>query len=118
MASAAMAAVTNVSGAFWRVIQVAKGKANEAAMEATETYLVRAKRTIQIPRMIMSAPETSAASTPAEVAMPLPPRNLSQQVKLWPRIAASPAVILSGASATVPAGNQCRTRSATQAQAA
>ena len=38
-----------------------------------------------------AASGASAKKTPALVAMPLPPLNFSQQVKLWPSTAAMPA---------------------------
>src|SRR5437867_4333666 len=72
------------------VTQAAGGSAADAQMDASETYLVSAKTMTQTPKMINSAPGTSAINTPAVVAMPLPPLKRSQQVKLWPRMAETP----------------------------
>ena len=55
------------------VNHVANGKANAAAMEPTETYRVVRNKIIKIARMMSNAQGTNAMSTPAEVAMPLPP---------------------------------------------
>src|SRR6266581_1626229 len=102
MPNTAMAAVTRTMVELPLVIQPANGSATQAEMEASETYRVKANTSTQTPKMINSAPGTSANSTPAEVAMPLPPLKCSQQVKLWPSTAPRPAQIRNQACVGVP----------------
>src|ERR1051326_638456 len=95
MARTASAAVMTIIVALSWVNQAANGSVNEAQMEASDTYRVNANTTIQTLRMISNDKGTRAVKTPADVAIPLPPLKCSQQVKLWPRIAATPAQIAS-----------------------
>src|ERR1043166_2889362 len=88
-----MAAVTRIIVELRPVTQLANGSAMQAEIEATETYRVNANTATQSPKMISSAPGTSARRKPAEVAIPLPPLKWSQHVKLCPRIAPRPAQI-------------------------
>src|SRR6058998_1746626 len=85
------------------VTQAARGSAAEAQMDAIDTYRVNTNTMTQTPKMISSAHGTSAINTPADVAMPLPPLKRSQQVKLWPRTAETPAMIASHSRACGPA---------------
>src|SRR5262245_39066777 len=62
------------------VSQAAGGSDAEAQTEASETNRVSRNTMTQTARMISKDLGTSASSTPADVAMPLPPLNLSQQV--------------------------------------
>src|SRR5207302_11139518 len=109
-----MAAVTRIMVELLLVSQAAKGNARQAEIEASDTYLANANTTSQIPKMINSAPGTSANITPAEVAIPLPPLKCSQHVKLCPRIAPSPAQIRnhSRGCGPVSAPNQVATSAA------
>src|SRR5580658_6895483 len=69
----------------------AKGRMIAAAIEASDTYLLNARTTPHTASAVKHAAGAQASTTPPEVAMPLPPLNLSQQVKLCPRMAATPA---------------------------
>src|SRR5215831_5923585 len=91
MANAAIAAVIAIIATVSCVNHAANGSVNDAQIEASETYLDMANTTIQTLRIITRDGQTSAISTPAEVAMPLPPLKCSQQVKLCPSTAATPA---------------------------
>ena len=59
---------------------VANGSNAAAAIEATETYFVSKETTIHVTNPTTKAIGINPASTPAEVAIPLPPLNFNQQV--------------------------------------
>src|SRR5665213_217652 len=91
MASALNAAMTAVIVRLPFQYQTATGKINAAAMEASETNFDSTNTTPHKASAVRHARGAQASTTPPEVAMPLPPLKLSQQVKLCPRIAATPA---------------------------
>src|SRR5882724_9054822 len=95
MASTASAAAITIIVTLSFVSHAANGSANEAQREAKDTYRVKTNTIIQTARIMSNDVGTSAASTPAEVAMPFPPLKCSQQVKLCPRTAQTPAQIFS-----------------------
>src|SRR6266851_3437152 len=97
--SIATASAPNVmtSGGAWCGAQkkyISSGIATAAATEPSETY--REKPATN--RNKMSPPRNaggqSARYTPAAVATPLPPLNLSHTGKQWPTSAASPAITI------------------------
>src|SRR5215472_8195600 len=55
------------------------GSTTAAVTEASETYRVSRKITIQIARPMRPPIDVKAKSAPAEVATPFPPLNLSQR---------------------------------------
>ena len=77
-----MAEVIQINVELPPVSHVANGKVKEAQIEASETKRVNMNTRIQTPKITKRAYGTNATRTPAEVAMPLPPLNRSQQVKL------------------------------------
>src|SRR5271154_3232592 len=91
MASALNAAMTAVIVRLPFQHQTATGKTSAAAMEASETNFVATNTTPHKASAVRQASGAQASTTPPEVAMPLPPLKLSQQVKLCPKMAATPA---------------------------
>src|SRR6266446_7634389 len=66
------------------MIKITNGRAVAVVIEATDTYLVIQKTSIQIAAPITIASGICPKSAPAEVATPFPPRNLSQGGKECP----------------------------------
>lgn len=66
------------------------GKARATEIEASETYLERARATSQITSRMATMAGVSARITPAAVETPLPPEKRKKMDQLWPRITTKP----------------------------
>lgn len=66
-------------------------RARHAQMLPTETYRVVSVNKIQTRKLERAVTGQSARKTPRAVSTPFPPRKPARHVKLWPKIARSPA---------------------------
>src|SRR5271169_83584 len=107
MASALSAAITAVMVRLLLENQTATGKTSAAAMEASETNFVTTNTTPHKASAVRHASGAQASTTPPEVAMPLPPLKLSQQVKLCPKMAATPEASARYSRCGAAPGNSC-----------
>lgn len=93
MASSPISTVTTSNSPPPSTRQTAKGKTMEAPSEPTETIRVAAAKIRKTTTATAKLFGVKINSTPAEVAIPFPPWNRSQQGKLCPKTAAKPAAI-------------------------
>src|SRR5271154_2429719 len=118
MASALSAVMTAVIVRLRLENQTGTGKTSAAGMEASETNFVATHTTPHKARAVKHANGAQASTTPPEVAMPLPPLKLSQQVKLCPRMAATPEASARYSRCDAAPGNNCTASNGAQRAAA
>ena len=71
-----------------------KGQTNAAAIEPTDTYLVATTRIINIAnsKRVPVSPKVETRH-PTATAIPLPPLNFNQGLKIWPQIQPRKAIL-------------------------